>query len=162
MVSPRYYPEVFLFHLIVCSAHPSCSLLISLMLLQVTEGIDSTYAAVKSSITNASSRRTGRRRLPRPFTGDILSHPSPSTIAGGPFITFPTQATASFALSTCTRHWDRPCCTKPACLRLQHWSPQRCRGSGEGGAAERSMAPALCPPVLRSSPSGMMLMNSTL
>ena len=47
------------------------------MLLQVTEGIDSTYAAVKSSITNASSRRTGRRRLPRPFTGDILSHPSP-------------------------------------------------------------------------------------
>ena len=38
--------------------------------LQVTEGLDSTYSAVKSSINFASARRgVGRRRLPRPFTG---------------------------------------------------------------------------------------------
>ena len=42
---------------------------------QVTEGLDSTYAAVKSSMTFASTRKTGRRRLPRPFTGDRILRP---------------------------------------------------------------------------------------
>lgn len=40
----------------------------------MTEGLDSTYVAVKNTI-KSGSRRPQRRRLPRPFTGDRVLRP---------------------------------------------------------------------------------------